>query len=221
MKLGSGKKPRVMAYVELVFDVAYLLVLLGIAACTLSGVKTSVTYLWVAMTLVLFLGDAFHLVPRIAFAISGNEKLLGMMGRGKQITSISMTLFYVMLWYIGATLLGNISPLQAAVVCLCALVRVVLCLLPQNGWTAGTQSGRLHIYRNIPFVLLGAFVAVFFFVHARSLPPALEWMWLAIALSFAFYIPVVLWAKKCPMLGALMLPKTCVYVWIVCMGMGV
>ena len=43
-------------------------------------------------------------------------------------------------------------------------------------------------------------------------------MWLAITLSFGFYIPVVLWADTIPAVGALMIPKTCAYVWIVVMG---
>lgn len=35
---------------------------------------------------------------------------------------------------------------------------------------------------------------------------------------FAFYIPVVLWADVVPMIGMLMIPKTCAYVWIVLIG---
>ena len=45
-----------------------------------------------------------------------------------------------------------------------------------------------------------------------------RWMWLAIVLSFGFYIPVVLWADVMPMIGMLMIPKTCAYVWAVSMG---
>ena len=45
-----------------------------------------------------------------------------------------------------------------------------------------------------------------------------SWMWLAIGLSFAFYVPVVLWSHTIPMVGMLMIPKTCAYVWIVAMG---
>lgn len=37
-------------------------------------------------------------------------------------------------------------------------------------------------------------------------------------LIVTFYIPVVLWADVSPMIGMLMLPKTCMYVWIVIMG---
>ena len=43
-------------------------------------------------------------------------------------------------------------------------------------------------------------------------------MWLTIVLSFAFYIPVVLWADTIPMIRMLMIPKTCAYVWTVLIG---
>ena len=43
-------------------------------------------------------------------------------------------------------------------------------------------------------------------------------MWLAITLSFGFYIPVVLWSDIYPLVGTLMIPKTLAYVWIVWMG---
>lgn len=43
-------------------------------------------------------------------------------------------------------------------------------------------------------------------------------MWLTIVLSFGFYIPVVLWADAIPLIGMLMIPKTCAYVWTVLIG---
>ena len=42
-------------------------------------------------------------------------------------------------------------------------------------------------------------------------------MWLAILLSFAFYLPVVLWSNQNPKVGILMLPKTCAYLWMLAM----
>ena len=47
---------------------------------------------------------------------------------------------------------------------------------------------------------------------------AFRFMWLTIVLSFAFYIPVVLFADSIPLLGMLMIPKTCAYVWTVLIG---
>jgi hypothetical protein len=48
---------------------------------------------------------------------------------------------------------------------------------------------------------------------------AFKFLWLAVLLSFIFYIPVVLWAGRYPVIGMFMLPKTCAYVWAVSMGL--
>ena len=52
----------------------------------------------------------------------------------------------------------------------------------------------------------------------RSNDVEFRWMWLAITLSFGFYIPVVLWGDLNPAIGLLMIPKTLAYVWVVLMG---
>ena len=46
-------------------------------------------------------------------------------------------------------------------------------------------------------------------------------MSIAIIISFACYFPVVLWAKKKPAVGMLMMPKTVAYIWMICMGLGI
>jgi ABC-type iron transport system FetAB permease component len=61
-------------------------------------------------------------------------------------------------------------------------------------------------------------IAVFFRDVRQNNDKAFRLLWLAITLSFAFYIPVVLWADAIPIIGMLMIPKTCAYVWIVWMG---
>ncbi len=43
-------------------------------------------------------------------------------------------------------------------------------------------------------------------------------MWWLILLSFLFYVPVVLWSQKYPVVGALMMPKTVAYFMIVYLG---
>ena len=45
----------------------------------------------------------------------------------------------------------------------------------------------------------------------------LRWMWLAVLLSFMFYFLVVLWAQAVPIIGMMILPKTCMYIWMLCM----
>ena len=44
-----------------------------------------------------------------------------------------------------------------------------------------------------------------------------RWLWLAVLLSFLFYFPVVLWAQAVPLIGMMMLPKTCMYIWMILM----
>ena len=100
-----------------------------------------------------------------------------------------------------------------------ALVRVILCLFPQNEWTHADAPISWGIYRNIPFALLGLLVILLFYKSAKERKDrSFRFMWLTIVLSFGFYIPVVLWADAIPVIGMLMIPKTCAYVWTVVIG---
>lgn len=108
--------------------------------------------------------------------------------------------------------------LSAAVFLLSAL-RILLCLFPQNAWTSADAPLSWGILRNIPFALLGLLIIVLFYQSAKKHNDrSFGWMWLTIVLSFGFYIPVVLWADTIPMIGMLMIPKTCAYVWTVLIG---
>ena len=73
------------------------------------------------------------------------------------------------------------------------------------------------IWRNIPFVILGALIVVLYYRSARQ-DRAFRLLWLAVVVSFGCYIPVVLFADTVPPVGMLMIPKTCAYVWAVVIG---
>ena len=87
---------------EAVFDTGYLLFDLIAGIVFLSAAKENSLYvLYGILTLTLCGGDAFHLVPRVIRAVKGSsEKIEHMLGRGLQISSITMTAFYVILLYI-------------------------------------------------------------------------------------------------------------------------
>jgi len=100
-----------------------------------------------------------------------------------------------------------------------SLSRIILCLMPQNAWTSAAAPLSWGIYRNIPFALLGLLIIVLFFRSARAADDKpFSLLWLTVVLSFACYIPVVLFADRVPAVGALMIPKTCAYVWTVAIG---
>ena len=210
---------RVFGTVEAVFDICYLAgaSIIGFVLL-LSTSGSSSRMLAGVMALVLAGGDAFHLVPRIQVIRTGQEEnLRRTLGRGKQITSITMTVFYLLLWQIGLLVFDPPGiNFWSFTVCVLAVVRMLLCLLPQNKWTERYPPVSWGIWRNIPFFLMGAVEAGLFFVQ-RSTEPGLGLMWLAIVLSFVFYLPVVLWANKNPKIGMLMLPKTCAYLWMLVM----
>lgn len=95
---------------------------------------------------------------------------------------------------------------------------MILCFFPQNQWLAVTSDVSWGIYRNIPFVLLGLIDIILFFRSAWHQDRPFRWLWLTIVVSFAMYIPVVLWSHSIPAIGLLMIPKTCAYVGTILIG---
>ena len=170
-----------------------------------------------------FIGLSSHnltTIPRaLALCTTGLESYTFALGLGKWITSVTMTVFYVLLYYVWRRRyqIAGKRGLTAAVYVLAA-ARIVLCMMPQNRWLTGGAPLAWGIYRNIPFALIGLLVIVLFFRAKARDDRAFRWMWLTIVLSFGFYIPVVLWADVVPMIGMLMIPKTCAYVWTVLIG---
>ena len=210
------------AIVETLFDAFYLVSVITIGILMIRGCKGSHQFkLFGLMAVVLGAGDSFHLIPRaLALCTTGFENFTVPLGLGKWITSVTMTVFYVLLYYVWRERyrVKGSNGLTAAVYGLAA-VRVILCMMPQNQWLSAESPLSWGIYRNIPFALMGLLIIVLFYRSAKEHnDSAFRWMWLTIVLSFGFYIPVVLWANAIPMIGMLMIPKTCAYVWTVLIG---
>jgi len=210
------------AIVETLFDAVYLISVITIGILMIRKSKGNRQFtMFGIMAVLLGSGDAFHLVPR-AFALctTGLENFTVQLGLGKWITSVTMTIFYVILYYIWREryqIKGHNTTIAAIYVL--AGLRIVLCMMPQNEWLSAEAPLSWGIYRNIPFALMGLLIIVLFYKSAKeSNDQSFRWMWLTIVLSFAFYILVVLWADVVPMIGMLMIPKTCAYVWTVLIG---
>ena len=210
------------AIVETLFDAVYLISVITIGVKMILGCKGESQFrLFGWMAVVLGAGDSFHLIPRaVALCTTGLENYTVPLGLGKWITSVTMTVFYVLLYYVWRQRykVQGQNGLTAAVYALAA-VRIALCMMPQNQWLSAEAPLFWGIWRNIPFALLGIVVIVLFYRSAKEKQDkAFRWMWLTIVLSFGFYIPVVLWADAIPMIGMLMIPKTCAYAWTVLIG---
>ena len=210
------------AIVETLFDAVYLIFVITIGILVIRKSKGNRQFtMFGIMAVLLGSGDAFHLVPRaLALCTTGLENYTVPLGLGKWITSVTMTIFYVVLYHIWREryLIKGHKEITATVYILAGL-RIILCMMPQNKWLSADSPLSWGIYRNIPFALMGLLIIVLFYQSAKkSADQSFSWMWLTIVLSFAFYIPVVLWADVVPMIGMLMIPKTCAYVWTVVIG---
>ncbi|MBI9012642.1 MAG: hypothetical protein JEZ08_10475 [Clostridiales bacterium] len=210
------------AIMETAFDVIYLstVIIIGIMMIKKTGDNKKYK-LFGLMALILGVGDAFHLIPRsYALFTTGLEANAAALGMGKLITSITMTIFYVLLYLFWRkryqiTERKWLSNLIYGL----AIIRIILCFFPQNDWFNYNASISWGIYRNIPFALMGLIILGLFYNEAKKRDDQFfQFMWLAVTLSFAFYVPVVLWAKTATWIGMLMIPKTLAYVWIVFMG---
>lgn len=210
------------AIIETLFDVIYLISVVTIGILMIrNGHKNKQYLLFGIMAVTLGVGDAFHLIPRAyALCTTGLENFTYALGIGKFITSITMTAFYVLLYYVWRERyhVNGKRGLTVLAYGLSAL-RIILCLFPQNAWTSAASPLVWGIYRNLPFAALGILVIVLFYKSAKeNNDHSYRFMWLTIVLSFAFYIPVVLFADTIPLIGVLMIPKTCAYVWTVLIG---
>lgn len=210
------------AIFETIFDIVYLVGVVTLGILMIRGSKGRKQYfLYGMMAVILGCGDAFHLVPRaVALCTTGLENYTVALGIGKMITSVTMTVFYVLLYYVWR-FRYQIDGQQkvTAAVWILATLRIVLCFMPQNAWTSANAPLSWGIYRNIPFAILGALIVVLFYQSAKDKKDQeFRLLWLAVIISFGCYIPVVLFADAVPPVGMLMIPKTCAYVWIVLMG---
>lgn len=217
-------KRNSMRWIEIAFDFTYLLtVIISAGLLYKTSEIGSIKWKFAMMSFLLGAGDSFHLIPRV-FAlidIDGRDYTTAL-GLGKLVTSITMTIFYMFLWEIGIEYYDlNINRNISMIVYGLAFLRIILCFFPQNQWTYKNPSVKWGIARNIPFLALGMIVMVLFLMGAMNFGGSLSYLWIAILISFACYMPVVLFAQKKPMVGMLMLPKSCAYVFIVLMGFSI
>lgn len=216
-------KPQTSDLMEAVFDTVYLT--FDLVAGILFFVYSQGNLLFMLygiLTLTLCGGDAFHLVPRIKRAVRGSsEKIQRQLGRGLQISSITMTVFYIVLLYIWKLTFPEIHApaVIEIIIWVSAIVRIVICFLPQNNWLSEEGNIKLSVIRNAVFAVTGIGVIILYAISGNTYDYHMTRMVAAIIISFGCYLPVTLLSKKMPKVGLLMIPKTCAYIWVIVMGL--
>ena len=100
-----------MKYGESSFDILYLLFAIVSGCAILFRAKTKTDKLMGFAALILGCGDAFHLVPRVLNYFVDADFTVAL-GVGKLITSVTMTIFYILMYHIWLTVYGEDVTLQ-------------------------------------------------------------------------------------------------------------
>ena len=145
-------KPQIPDMMEAIFDAAYLIFDLVAAILFFTFSQGKILFiLYGILTLTLCGGDAFHLVPRIIRAVRGsNDKIKRQLGIGLQVSSVTMTIFYIILMYVWKFTFPEIKipAMIEAIIWISAIVRIVICMFPQNNWCTQEGNIKLSIIRN-------------------------------------------------------------------------
>ena len=216
-------KAQMPDLMEAVFDAASVILALIAGVLFFAFSHGNLLYIvYGILTLTLCGGDAFHLVPRIIRAVHGSsEKIKRQLGIGLQVSSVTMTVFYILLLYIWKFTFPELSAPAAveAMIWISAIVRIAICLLPQNNWCSEEGNLKLSILRNAVFAVTGIGVILLYALSGNASGYHMTRMVAAILISFGCYLPVTILCKKYPKVGLLMIPKTCAYNWMIVMGL--
>ncbi len=216
-------------WMEITFNVIYLILVWILVIAMLRRQPAvpvrdkPVTKLFIWAFALLALGDTGHVGFRVlAYAQGSLESTLtiggfqfGLVGLGALATAFTVTLFYVLMLMIWQRRYGKLYGWLGLLLFAAAIFRLIIMLFPANEWNNVVPPKTWSLIRNIPLMIQGLGVAYLILRDARAAhDPPFTWIGIMILLSFAFYIPVILFVQELPLIGMLMIPKTMAYIGI-------
>ena len=216
-------------WMEISFNVLYLVVVWWLVAAMLRRLpqvaaaeqKIGRYFIWAFGLLAL--GDTGHVGFRVlAYAMGGLESSLnlggleiGLVGLGALSTAITVTFFYVLVLFIWQERYNQPLGWFGWLLIISAGVRLVVMALPGNQWNSVVPPQPISLVRNLFLTISGLGVAYLILRDAaKAGDRVFTWIGVSILVSYAFYIPVILFVQVAPLVGMLMIPKTLAYVAI-------
>ena len=203
---------------ETLCDILYLLIMIALSVNLLLkdgfGNPESRTYhLAGFMVVILILGDSFRFIPRItSFFIKDSDNVELVQDKGKIISSIVITFFYVFLWSLGSIIfVTNVSLVYTFLVYILAIIRICLCFVSNKNHSVGWD-----VVKNLPFVLLVFVVGLLFFFYRYKIF-SLVYAWVAIYFSLIFSMVVVFLSAKTERVGFWVILRNLSFVWLISM----
>lgn len=126
-------------------------------------------------------------MPRIIRAVRGsNDKIKRQLGIGLQVSSVTMTIFYIILMYVWKFTFPEIKipAMIEAIIWISAIVRIVICMFPQNNWCTQEGNIKLSIIRNAVFAVTGIGVIILYIISGNTYDYHMTRMAAAIIISF-------------------------------------
>ncbi len=205
-----------MKYFEVVFDLLYLGTVFFIGFKLLKGNTKQKTTFGI-MALILGFGDMFHLIPRIlGHLTTGLDDYTFYLGLGSAITSATMTIFYLLLYRDYEDTFNNKNKVNRVIIFSMLAAKFIVTFFPQNQWFTGDSTYTFEMIRNAPFIIMGMYLVILMFISAYKENHTLyKKISYGVLFSFLFYMPVILFVDQVPALGALMMPKTIAYVFVI------
>jgi hypothetical protein len=216
-------------WIEVIFNISYLIVVWGLVALmvlrrgNVAPANTAVAQrTWWAFAL-LALGDTGHVGFRvIAYALGSLDASplifgvpVSLVGAGTVATAVTVTFFYMLMVDVWRRRFNRPLGALGWLLLAAGVVRLVVMAFPQNQWAQLTPPYAWSLARNAFLVVQG--LGVMYLIlrdAAQAKDKTFIWIGILIALSYAFYAPVILWSAQAPLLGMLMIPKTCAYVGV-------
>ncbi len=208
-----------LMWTEIIFDVFYLITIWILVAkmyvkrdnLTLKTKPVGILFL-VAFFLLAF-GDTGHVGFRVvAYAMGGLENNPVLVGIGKLTTTVTVTFFYMLvaeIWRIRFEYKRNVIWWGFMIT---GVARLIIMIPGGNGWISVESSFGWSIARNIPLMIQGIGVSVLLLRDSIEINDSLmKKISIWIFVSYACYLPVILFVHKTPLLGMLMMPKTLAY----------
>ncbi|MFZ6027544.1 MAG: hypothetical protein ACOYYS_07485 [Chloroflexota bacterium] len=209
-------------WIEVLFNITYLAVVWGLVTAMLrrqnlltEDDRPTGRRVMLAFAL-LALGDSGHVGFRVvAYWFGGLEAHPLLVGLGALSTAYTVTVFYMLLLDAWRVRFRKQAGWFAWVLIAAGIARLVVMAFPQNEWGMLVAPYTWSLLRNAFLVVQGLGVMFLILKDAfQTGDTTFQWIGWMIALSYTFYAPVILWSAQVPLLGMLMIPKTCAYVAI-------
>lgn len=216
-------------WVEIVFNVSYLFVIWGLVGvlmrkrAEIAPRKLQQANLIILAFALLAFGDTGHVGLRVlAYALGGLESRLPLsgvnltfVGLGALMTAVTVTFFYVVFLFGWKERFSRKFGWFEYSLIVAAVLRLILMAMPENSWNSIVPPQPFSTIRNLPLIYLGLGAAYLILREAREFgDKPFTLIGVMILVSFACYLPVILFVQQIPMIGMLMIPKTMAYVAI-------